>query len=106
MLYEEILDEEEELERKQAKLQRLKQKKGNHTPNSQTDEDYSYDDIDLDEEDLTDPNAISDEEDLDDSRSLKSYQQQPPPPESHQSSVAAFKEFLNESTADFNKEIR
>lgn len=99
-LFDEILDEEEGLERKRCRLNKIK-KKETGTPYTDDDNDLSYDDIDDDEEDLTDNNLNSDDNEAD-AASLRSYKQETIR-ESHQSSITGH---FNKSTADFNKEIR
>ncbi|CDW72911.1 UNKNOWN [Stylonychia lemnae] len=87
-LYDEILDEEEELERKQNKVQRKKTKKNQEDFSQDDDEDESI----YEDEDYINP-SMSCDEDIDD---LQSYR----------NNANLHNEFLNESTADFNKEIK
>ena len=95
MLFDEILDEEEELARKINKLKRRKIKKENGQESEEDDfvdeEDESFYDDDFVHQ------TLSGEEDTDE---LHSYRN------NHNENNIAKTEFLNESTADFNKEIR
>ena len=95
-LYDEILDEEEEFERKMLKIQKRKQKKlnGMEEDSEEGDDESIYEE----EEDYEELHpTMSFEEDIDDLQSYRHPQNAAPVGQT---------EFLNESTADFNKEIR
>eukprot|EP00347_Sterkiella_histriomuscorum_P007677 403347996 len=92
-LYDEILDEEEDHERKQSKLQKRKLKKEGHLVQDDSqdeDEDESF----YEDEEYNNP-SMSCDEDLDE---LQSYR--------NQAALHQHHDILNESTADFNKEIK
>lgn len=81
-MYDEILDEEEELQRKNNRVHKKK-----HEDGSEDDEE----DLSLYEDDHP---SMSCEEDMDELQSYRNQNANHP------------QDFLNESTADFNKEIR
>lgn len=107
-IYDEILNEEEEHERKLLRIQRRKMKRlGMYDPSAAIDGDDSdceddeesmsmYEEEEIDEEDLMIDPTMSFDEDIEDLQSYRNNQQNP----------NSNNDFLNESTADFNKEIR
>ena len=105
-IYDEILNEEEEHERKLLRIQRRKMKRlGIYDPSAMDGEDSDceddeesmslYEEEEIDEEDMMIDPTMSFDEDIEDLQSYRNNQQNP-----------NNNDFLNESTADFNKEIR